>query len=71
MEAIDSECSELMEATSLLDAEAAKNTTLILTLRRELRESNAEIARLKSLIGENYYLLKSFNMLLTSSCYLT
>jgi hypothetical protein len=51
VEAIDSECSQLMEASSLLDAEAVTNTTLILSLRKELREVNNEVARLQTMIG--------------------
>jgi hypothetical protein len=40
-----------MEASALLDAEAARNTDLILSLRQELREANSEVARLQSMIG--------------------
>jgi hypothetical protein len=41
-----------MEASSLLDAEAARTTDLILSLRKELREANTEISRLQTMIGE-------------------
>lgn len=51
VEAMDRECSQLAEATSLLDAEAVSNNSLILGLREELREVHAEVARLHGMMG--------------------
>lgn len=67
VEAIDQECSQLMEASSLLDAEAARNTDLILNLRKELREANSEVARLQTMIGKEY--IQSNPIPLTSTYY--